>query len=78
MNIANIHEGRIPAQLLFVFRQIERLAQGYTLATKPPIAPDYFGEACAECKGHGKVFYTKENGKHWPHCKACDGTGWQK
>ena len=39
MNIANVDEGKRPAQLLFVFRQLERLSQGYTLATKPPISP---------------------------------------
>ena len=39
MNIANIHEGKLPAQLLFVFKQIERIKKGYTLATKPPISP---------------------------------------
>ncbi len=38
MNVGNIHEGKLPAMLQFVFKQLERIAGGYTLATKPPIA----------------------------------------
>ena len=77
MNIANIHEGRIPAALLFVFRQIERLAQGCTVATKPPIPDAYFRDACSKCKGHGTIPRPKRNARGWP-CGACQGTGWAK
>jgi hypothetical protein len=78
MNITNIHEGRMPAMLLMVFRQIERLAQGCTLATKLPISPDYFGEACAECKGHGWIKKERDTHAKALPCKACGSDGWSK